>query len=118
MAPDARCGCICERLSTTASYPPRLGLCVAEIVATTASATLSNVVGMIGTEAGLSVQAAAMKFRWCVPPINVLQTGFQPFPDAAFFLLASASNQLDKADPPPISEAYIYLGVQFVVLTL
>jgi hypothetical protein len=39
---------------------------VAEMVATAASATVSNVVGMIGTEAGLSVQSAAMKVQWCV----------------------------------------------------
>jgi len=39
---------------------------VAGMVAT-ASATVSNVVGMIGTEAGLSVQTAAMKVQWCVP---------------------------------------------------
>jgi hypothetical protein len=37
---------------------------VAEMVATAASATVSNVVGMIGTEAGLSVQNAAMKVQW------------------------------------------------------
>ena len=39
---------------------------VAEMVATAASATVSNVVGMIGTEAGLSVQTATMKVQWCV----------------------------------------------------
>ena len=38
---------------------------VAEMVATAASATMSNVVGMIGAEAGLSVQSAAMKVQWC-----------------------------------------------------
>jgi hypothetical protein len=43
---------------------------VAEMVATAASATVSNVVGMIGTEAGLSVQTAAMKVQWCVHPPN------------------------------------------------
>ena len=41
---------------------------VAEMVATAASATVSNVVGMMGTEAGLSVQSAAMKVQWCVLP--------------------------------------------------
>ena len=40
---------------------------VAGMVATAASATMSNVVGMIGTEAGLSVQTAAMKVQWYVP---------------------------------------------------
>ena len=47
---------------------------VAEMVATAASATVSNVVGMIGTEAGLSVQTAAMKVQWCISPINALPT--------------------------------------------
>ena len=41
---------------------------VAEMVATAASATVSNVVGMIGTEAGLSLQSATMKVQWCVYP--------------------------------------------------
>ena len=34
---------------------------VAEMVATAADATVSNVIGMIGAEAGLSVKNAAMK---------------------------------------------------------
>jgi hypothetical protein len=58
---------------------------VAEMVATAASATVSNVVGMIGTEAGLSVETAAMRVQWCVFPINVLPTGCQPFPVTALF---------------------------------
>ncbi|KAH9013194.1 hypothetical protein EDB84DRAFT_1533406 [Lactarius hengduanensis] len=63
---------------------------VAGMVATAASATMSNVVGMIGAEAGLSVQSAAMKVQ-CI-------------------------DQLDKADAPPIPDAYIYLlGVQCLV---
>jgi hypothetical protein len=53
---------------------------VAEMVATAASATVSNVVGMIGTEAGLSVQTATMKVQWCVSPIDVLPIRGQPFP--------------------------------------
>ncbi len=48
---------------------------VAEMVATAASATVSNVVGMMGTEAGLSVQTAAMKVQWCVFPVNVPLAG-------------------------------------------
>ncbi|KAH9018228.1 hypothetical protein EDB83DRAFT_2528502 [Lactarius deliciosus] len=56
---------------------------VAGMVATAASATMSNVVGMIGAEAGLSVQSAAMKVQ-CI-------------------------DQLDKVDAPPIPDAYIYL---------
>jgi len=57
---------------------------ITEMVATDASATVSNVVGMIGTEAGLSVQIAARKVQWCVSPINVLQTGCQLFPTLSF----------------------------------
>ena len=37
---------------------------VAGMVANAASATVSNVVGMIGSEAGLSVQGSAMKLQW------------------------------------------------------
>lgn len=37
---------------------------VAGIVANAASATMSNVVGMMGSEAGLSVQSSAMKLQW------------------------------------------------------
>ncbi|KAJ3522926.1 hypothetical protein NM688_g8802 [Phlebia brevispora] len=37
---------------------------VAGIVANAASATVSNVVGMMGSEAGLSVQSSAMKLQW------------------------------------------------------
>src|SRR6266576_405571 len=57
---------------------------VTEMVATDASATVSNVVGMIGTEAGLSVQISARKVQWCVSPINVLQIGCQLFPTLSF----------------------------------
>lgn len=51
---------------------------VAEMVATAASATVSNVVGMIGTEAGLSVQTAAMKVQWCVSSANVPPASCRP----------------------------------------
>ncbi len=37
---------------------------MAGMVANAASATVSNVVGMIGSEAGLSVQGSAMKVQW------------------------------------------------------
>ena len=47
---------------------------ITEMVSTAASATVSNVVGMIGTEAGLSVQTAVMEVQWCVSPIDVLPT--------------------------------------------
>ena len=87
---------------------------VAEMVATAASATVSNVVGMIGTEAGLSVETAAMKVQWCVSSINVLPTSSQPFP--LTILIFVSIDQLDKADAPLIPEAYIYLlGVQCLV---
>ena len=65
---------------------------VAEMVATAASATVSNIVGMIGTEAGLSVQTATMKVQWCVSPVDALPTSRQPFPVTIFFLLASISS--------------------------
>ncbi len=41
---------------------------IAEMVVTAASVTMSNVMGMVGTEAGLSVQSAVMKVQWCVLP--------------------------------------------------
>lgn len=41
---------------------------VTEIVSTPASAAVSNIVGMIGTEAGLSVQNAPMKVRYYSTP--------------------------------------------------
>ncbi|KAF8639344.1 hypothetical protein AX17_001563 [Amanita inopinata Kibby_2008] len=56
---------------------------VAGRVATAASATVSGVVGMMGSAAGLSVQGSSMKLQ-CI-------------------------DQLDKADSPPIPESYIYL---------
>ncbi|EIW78018.1 hypothetical protein CONPUDRAFT_146079 [Coniophora puteana RWD-64-598 SS2] len=63
---------------------------IAGMVANAASATVSGVVGMIGSGGGLGVQGAAMKLQ-CI-------------------------DQLDKADAPPIPEAYIYLlGVQCIV---
>ncbi|KAI5120993.1 hypothetical protein M0805_000454 [Coniferiporia weirii] len=63
---------------------------VAGIVANAASATVTNVVGMMGTEHGLSQTGSAMKLQ-CI-------------------------DQLDKAEAPPIPEAYIYLlGLQCLV---
>ena len=40
---------------------PQLGQNPGEMVATAASATVPNVVGLIGTKAGLKVQIAAMR---------------------------------------------------------
>ena len=65
---------------------------VAEMMATAASATVSNVVGMIGTEAGLSVQTATMKVQWCVSPTDPPPIRGQPFPVTVLFSLASISS--------------------------
>jgi hypothetical protein len=65
---------------------------VTEMVTTATSATVPNVIGMIGTEAGLSVQAAGMKVQWCVSPISVLPTVCQSFLLVVFFLLASVGS--------------------------
>ena len=65
---------------------------VTEMVAMVVSGTVSNVVGMIGTEARLRVQTAAMKVQWCVSPIDVLPMGCQPSPFIVFSLLASISS--------------------------
>jgi hypothetical protein len=84
------------------------------MVVMAASAKVSNVVGMIGTEAGLSVETAAIKLQWCASPINVLHTGYQPFSVIVFFLLASISStrQMRRSS----RRAYIYLlGVQCLV---
>lgn len=63
---------------------------VAGIVATAASATVSGVVGMIGSGTGLSIQQSGLKLQ-CI-------------------------DQLDKADSPSIPETYIYLlAVQCIV---
>ncbi|KAJ7449990.1 hypothetical protein B0H11DRAFT_323334 [Mycena galericulata] len=56
---------------------------MAGIVANAASATVSGVVGMMGSSGGLSLQGSAMKLQ-CI-------------------------DQLDKADAPAIPEPYIYL---------
>ncbi|KAG1739673.1 hypothetical protein EDB19DRAFT_1978066 [Suillus lakei] len=67
------------------------GLDVAGMVATAASATVSGIVGIIGSGIGLSVQNSAMKLQ--------------------------RVDQLDKADSPPITEAYVYLlAVQCICL--
>jgi hypothetical protein len=51
---------------------------VTEMVATAASATVSNVVGMMGTEAGLSMQTAVMKVQWCRWCVLLSQSGPHP----------------------------------------
>ncbi|ESK90972.1 hypothetical protein Moror_16370 [Moniliophthora roreri MCA 2997] len=67
---------------TSSSYSLDMGG-MAGMVATAASATVSNVVGMMSSGAGLSLQGSTMKLQ-CI-------------------------DQLDKADSPLIPESYIYL---------
>jgi len=43
---------------------------VAGRVATVASATVSGVVGMMHSTAGLSIQGSAMKLQWCVVQLS------------------------------------------------
>jgi hypothetical protein len=74
----------------------------AEMVATAASVTVSNLVGMVGTEAGLSVQTAAMKVQWYVSPVNVLPTSCYHH-----CLLSVSIDKLNKADAQLIPEAYM-----------
>jgi hypothetical protein len=47
-------------------------------------ATLLNVVGMISTEVGLSMQTAPMKMQWCVSPTNIMPTSCQLFISSSF----------------------------------
>lgn len=82
---------------------------VAGMVATAASATVSGVVGMMGSGFGLNVQTSGMKLQWCV-----IRTCTLPLiaPDRMPYSI----DQLDKADSPPIPETYIYLlSVQCIV---
>jgi hypothetical protein len=85
---------------------------VAGMVATAASATVSGVVGMMGSGGGLSLQGSAMKLQWCV--------GFNKAKKIVLCTVSyigfSSIDQLDKADSPPIPDPYIYLlGVQCLV---
>jgi len=78
---------------------------VAVVVATAASVTVSNVVGMMGTEAGLSMQNAAMKVQWyALLPSPYLS------PRHPFLLTASTSSTRQTRRPSPkrtfISSAY------------
>ena len=68
---------------------------ITEMVVTTVSTTVSNIVGMIGTEACLSMQTAAMKVQWCISPINILPMSCQPFPVITFLsTLISLTRQM------------------------
>ena len=70
-----------------------------------ASATVSNVVRVISTEAGLSVQTAEMKVQWCVSPTNIHSADELP----TFSRPSVSIDQLDKADALLMPEAYEYL---------
>ena len=74
-----------------------------------ASATVSGVVGMIGSGGGgLSLHGSAMKLQWSVLDSSIFGLSFDIF-DVSI-------DQLDKADAPPIPESYIYLlAVQCIV---
>ena len=63
---------------------------VAEMVATATSTTVSNIVGMIGTEASLSVQKAAMRAQWYV---------LLPCPHRPSTLSASTSSPIQTRRP-------------------
>jgi hypothetical protein len=83
------------------------------MVAAAASATVSGVVGMMGSGGGLSLQGSAMK----------LCNGALIYITEFFALVVSNSvfcsiDQLDKADSPLIPEPYIcLLGVQCLCLS-
>jgi hypothetical protein len=61
-------------------------------------------VGIIGTDASLSGQSAAIKVQWCVSPINVLSTGCQ----ASFSYLHLLSISFQGKCPHP-GGIHIYL---------
>jgi len=69
---------------------------VTEMVTTAASATVSNVVGMIRTKASLSVQNAAMKVQWC----DLLPSPHLS-PRHPFLLTASTSSTRQTHRPSP-----------------
>lgn len=73
-------------------------------VATAASATVSGVVGMMGGGGGLSLHGSAMKLQWCVECFVLRYTI-----KYTNVVLCRSIDQLDKADAPPIPDAYIYL---------
>lgn len=79
------------------------GLEVAGRVASVATATVSNVVGMSG-QSGLSVGGSSMKLQWYetfLPSLGLLAN--------ASIIVTDSIDQLDKADSPIIPESYIYL---------
>ena len=86
---------------------------VVEMVATAARTTVSNVIGMIGTEVGLSVQTEARKCNGASPRSTLCRQASDLFCRSR---LSVSIAPLDKADAPLILEAYIYLlSVQCLV---
>ena len=77
---------------------------VTEVVATAASATFANVVGMIGTEAGLSVQSVAMKVQ-LVRPTSVSSS------EPSSPILSHGINQLDPLTLPKSEPACVGLEI-------
>ena len=75
---------------------------IAEMVVMAVSATMSNVVGVIGTDSGLSRKTASKERMMVRLPDQSLSTDYQPFPTSVF-LFAS------KANAPVIPEACLYL---------
>lgn len=88
---------------------------VAEMAATATSATVLNVVGMIGIEAGPSVQNVAMKMQWCgllpslslsrrhpslfTAPASSTRPSCCPFPKGPY--TSSASDALSRSATAP-----------------
>ncbi|KAI9452204.1 hypothetical protein F5148DRAFT_1237059 [Russula earlei] len=78
---------------------------VAGMMATAASATVSNVVGMIGSEAGLSLQSAAMKVQWAyiyllgVQCLVSLSDGFAGYTIPLYNTLAVQKSPAGSAEP-------------------
>lgn len=78
---------------------------VAEVAAIAAGASVSDVVGTIGTEAGLSLQNGAMKM-W--PTSLSLYKPLSPIPSPSI-------DRLDKTEVPTPQACIYLLGIQYLV---
>jgi hypothetical protein len=74
---------------------------------------MSNIVGMFGTEACLSVQTAAMKVQWCVSPITVSPDRLPTFSRHCLLSVNLASISLTRQTHPGC--ANVSLGAQCLV---
>jgi len=72
---------------------------IAEMVATAASATVSNVVGTIA-EPGLSVQVTAMKVQWCVLILSPHLSPRHPF------LLTASTSSTSRTRRPSLKRTH------------